>query len=51
VNGIAQRVLGLAVVLWLVLTALHLRLGGFRRSRPITAARGSGDGPDGGATI
>jgi hypothetical protein len=50
VNGIAQRVLGLAVVLWLLLTALHLRLGGFRRSRPITSARGAGDGADGGAT-
>ncbi len=50
-NGIAQRVLGLAVVLWLLLTALHLRLGGFRRSRPVATARGSGNGPAGGATI
>ena len=50
VNGIAQRMLGLAVVVWLLLTALHIRLGGLRRSRPITEARGPGDGPDGGAT-
>ena len=50
VNGIAQRLLGLAVVLWLVLTALHMRLGGFRRSRPITEAQGPGDGLGGGAT-
>ena len=49
VNGIAQRLLGLAVVLWLVLTALHMRLGGFRRSRPITEARAPGDGLGGGA--
>jgi hypothetical protein len=51
VNGIAQRVLGLAVVMWLVLTALHIRLGGFRRTRPIASARAPGDGPGGGATI
>jgi hypothetical protein len=47
VNGIAQRVLGLAVVSWLTLTALHIRLGGFRRSRSIAIAEGVGDRPAG----
>jgi hypothetical protein len=47
VNGIAQRVLGLAVVVWLVLTALHIRLDGFRRSTSVAVAEGAGDGPGG----
>ena len=33
-SGLAQRVLGLTVVGWLLLCALHIRLGGLRRSRP-----------------
>jgi hypothetical membrane protein len=45
VNGIAQRVLGLAVVSWLALTALHIRLGGFLRSRSVVAAEDVGDLP------
>jgi Protein of unknown function (DUF998) len=32
-SGLAQRVLGLAVVSWLLLCALHIRFGGLRRSR------------------
>jgi hypothetical protein len=32
-SGLAQRVLGLTVVLWLLLTALHIRNGGIGRSR------------------
>ena len=33
-SGLAQRVLGLTVVTWLLLCALHIRFGGLRRSRP-----------------
>ena len=33
-SGLAQRVLGLTVVSWLLLCALHIRFGGLRRSRP-----------------
>ena len=33
-SGLAQRVLGLTVVLWLGLTALHIRVGRLRRARP-----------------
>ena len=32
-SGLAQRVLGLTVVSWLLLCALHIRFGGLRRSR------------------
>ncbi len=34
-SGLAQRVLGLTVVSWLLLCALHIRFGGLRRSRPV----------------
>jgi hypothetical protein len=33
-SGLAQRVLGLAVVSWLLLCSLHIRFGGLRRARP-----------------
>jgi hypothetical protein len=32
-SGLAQRVLGLTVIVWLLLVALHIRMGGLRRSR------------------
>jgi hypothetical protein len=32
-SGLAQRVLGLTVVAWLLLCAFHIRFGGLRRSR------------------
>ena len=33
-SGLAQRVLGLTVIAWLLLCALHIRFGGLRRFRP-----------------
>jgi hypothetical protein len=33
-SGPAQRVLGLTVVAWLLLCALHIRFRGLRRSQP-----------------
>jgi hypothetical protein len=42
-SGLAQRVLGLTVVTWLLLCALHIRLGSLRRSRPSSGNRSDGD--------
>ena len=42
-SGLAQRVLGLTVVTWLLLCALHIRFGGLRRSRPTGGDRACDD--------
>ena len=36
-SGLAQRVLGLTVVVWLLLSALHIRFGGRRRPQPVAS--------------